>query len=160
MQIPRSNGPGLTKPPRRLTATGTFVTASVVLFLVSLTLNGYYTDGDKPDAWAPCFGLLLVGWIGVFERIPAWLANPALAIAWVLMGLRRSGLAAFALTVASLGLALSFLYHQRIMTDEAGNYARITGYGAGYWLWIASMVVALIGCLVSLHRDAAAADAS
>lgn len=151
------HGPGEPKPRRRLTTTGAFIAASILLFLVSLTLNCYRTEGGGPHGWQPAFWLLLAGWIGLFAGIPAWLANPALGVAWLLMGMRRSALAALALTVASLGFALSFLLHQKIPIDEAGNYARVASYGAAYWTWVASIVVAMIGCVVGLRRDAVSA---
>jgi hypothetical protein len=49
-----------------------------------------------------------------------------------------------------MGLSLSFLLHQQILVDEAGNHSGITGYGAGYWLWVASTATAVIGCLVAV----------
>jgi hypothetical protein len=82
------------KAARRVSVRTVFIGASILLFLVSLTQNGYYRDGDRGDAWAPSFSLLLVGWLGVFAGIPAWLANPMLAVAWWLMGRRRSALVA------------------------------------------------------------------
>jgi hypothetical protein len=161
MPILSYNGPAEPKPRRRLTTTGAFIAGSILLFVVSLTLNVYRTEGQEPHGWAPSFWLLLFGWLGLFAGIPAWLANPALGVAWLLMGLRRSGLAALALTVASLGFALSFLLPKRIPIDEAGHYARVASYGPAYWTWVASIAVALIGCVVGLRQKAAsAADAS
>jgi hypothetical protein len=121
---------------------------SVLLFVTSLTQDGFYIDRpNNPRAWAPCIGLLLVGWIAVFNGVLAWLANPVLAATWFLMSFRSTRGIALGCAVVALGLSLSFLLHREIMTSEAGHYSKITGYGLGYWLWIASIIVALIGCI-------------
>jgi hypothetical protein len=57
--------------------------------------------------------------------------------------------------LASLGSSLSFLLHRQILADGAGNYAKITGYGPGYWLWVGSIVTALAGCILLTLRDRA-----
>lgn len=54
---------------------------SVGLFVLCLANDGYYIEGSNPRAWAAAWGLLLVGWIGMFSGTLAWLANPALTVA-------------------------------------------------------------------------------
>ena len=56
---------------------------SVALFAVCLVNDGYYIDGPDPRAWAPAWGLLLFGWVGVFTGTVAWFANPVLFLAWI-----------------------------------------------------------------------------
>ena len=110
---------------------------SVGLFLLSLTQDGYYIDGTDPRAWAPAWGLLLFGWLGLFSGVFAWLANPLLVIGWILF-IRRRYRAGLWTTIAALLFMLSFLLHTTIQSSEAPTYSKITGYGPGYWLWVAS----------------------
>jgi hypothetical protein len=130
--------------------TSVFITASILLFLASLTQNGFYIDRkDNPEAWSPCFGLLLIGWIAVPLGIPAWLANPAIFLAWIcgLFGWKQSAVVSCAF---ALVFSLSFIFCERILTDEGGGESGITGYGIGYWLWNASIAVALLGSTITL----------
>ncbi|MDB5335220.1 MAG: hypothetical protein JWN70_839 [Planctomycetaceae bacterium] len=133
-------------PRQWFTVNGMSLAVSIILFLVSLTQDGYYIDRpEDPRAWAPCIGLLLIGWLGVLEGVWAWLANPALAVAWLLMLTKPGRISQIILAVLATGLALSFLLYPEILANEAGGRTRITGYGAGYWLWISSMVTAAVG---------------
>lgn len=120
--------------------------ASLMLFTASLTQDCFFIDrADNPRAWSSGFGLLAVGWLGVLVGVYSWLANPTLLIAWLAMwspNYKRYSIGASAI---ALLLALSFLLHESLMTDEAGNRSRVTGYGIGYWLWIGSMALALVG---------------
>jgi len=50
----------------------------------------------------------------------------------------------------ALVLSLSFLLFKQIIKDEGGNYGIITGYRAGYWLWVGTMVAVFIGNLMML----------
>jgi hypothetical protein len=131
-------------------AVGVLLAVSIVLFLASLTQDGFYIDREDPRAWASCIGLLLVGWLGVIMGVPAWLANPFLVGAWVLACFRRMRWIGLCCALISLAFMLSFLLHGEIMTDEAGGYSKITGYGAGYWLWVASAAAALVGSLIAI----------
>ena len=38
------------------------------------------------------------------------------------------------------------------MADEAGNYRSITGLEVDHWLWLGSIVAAVIGCVVATTR--------
>lgn len=137
---------------RSVTACGTF---SIFLFLASLTQDCFYIDRpDDPRAWANGFGLLLVGWLGVLTGIYSWLANPTLLIAWLAMWSPAHRRYAIGSASIALLMMLSFLFHQDIMSDEAGNRSRITHYGPGYWLWIGSAVLALsASCFQSRNTD-------
>lgn len=139
------------KAKRRNTAAAIVAVAiSVLLFITSLTQDAFFIDrADNPRAWSPGYVLLLIGWITVFEGVPAWLANPALAIAWfgLLARFRRTAMVSAALALFFAG---SFLFCGEILTNEAGGYSRITSYGPGYWLWIGSAAVACLGSVVNL----------
>ncbi len=66
-----------------------FVAVSVLLFLASLTQDGFHLEGGDFTAWSS-MSLLLTGWLGLLVGVPAWLANPALAATWILSLLGRS----------------------------------------------------------------------
>ena len=127
-----------------------FVIASVVLFVASLTQPAMHLDGSKTGKQWECLLLLFIGWIGVFDRIYAWLANPTLVVGWMFLLVRWNRCAAATL-IFSLGLALSFLRETRWKRDESGsNTSAITGHGVGYWLWVASIAIALAGSLFAV----------
>ena len=119
---------------------------SVLVFLASLTQDAYYLAGDNPDAWATSWGVLLVGWMGIFYGVFAWLANPLLLLSWILC-LRGELRAALIISAAAVLFALSFLLHSTIVASEAPTYRAVTGYGVGYWLWLASMLIMAAGTL-------------
>ena len=81
----------------------------------------------------------------------AWLANPIIAVTWVLH-LRDVRFAALVSAVTALGLTLSFLWVKCILGpgEEGVNVAdflmrQIISYGIGYWLWVASAAVLAAG---------------
>jgi hypothetical protein len=124
----------------------TLFALSCVLYVVALLNDGYYVEGSNPEAWASAWGLLLMGWMGLFSGVFAWLANPLLFVAWMLLALRLTQAA----TICTIGAILcigSFLLHDSILIDEAGGRARILGYGAGYWLWLSSAIVFFAACI-------------
>jgi hypothetical protein len=114
--------------------------------LASLTQDCFLIDKtDNPRAWSNGLGLLLVGWLGILTGIYAWLANPFLLVAWLAMWFPNCRLIAISAGILALLLMLSFLLHDDMMSDEAGNRSRITAYGRGYWLWIATAVMTILG---------------
>ncbi len=40
---------------------------------------------------------------------------------------------------------VSFVYQKEILISEAGHISKITGYSIGYYLWILSALIAIIG---------------
>lgn len=119
---------------------------SILLFLASLTQDCFYIDRvENPRAWANGFGLLVVGWLGILTGIYSWLANPTLLIAWLTLFSPAHRRYAMGSAGVALLMTLTFLLHDEMMSDEAGNRSKITAYGPGYWLWIGSAVFALLG---------------
>ena len=84
--------------------------------------------------------------MGIFYGVLAWLANPLLLLSWILC-LTDELRAAFIASAAALLLAMSFLLHSTIVASEAPTYEAVTGYGLGYWLWLASMLIMAVGTL-------------
>lgn len=119
---------------------------SIILFLISLTQDGYYIEGSDPRAWSPAWALLLFGWLGVMGGVFAWFANPLLIVAYKFMR-GKSYLKSCVCSLLSLCFAVSFLLHDNIISSEAPTYSKITGYGYGYWLWLASISTMLIGSI-------------
>lgn len=81
----------------------------------------------------------------------AWLANPVIAVTWILY-LRDARFAALISAVTALGLTLCFLWVKYILGPgpEGVNVADfemrpIISYGIGYWLWVASAAVLAAG---------------
>lgn len=134
-----------------------FMWTSIAIFAVSLVFNGFYIESDNPTAWSSCFGLLLIGWLGIFDGIIAWFANPLLVASWILSRMRRTRKIAFVLAFAALLVAVSFLLVSDVMRDEAGNRARVSTYGIGYWLWLTSITVAMFGAALGVRADRFAA---
>ena len=116
---------------------------SILLFGLCLFGDGYYIEGDRPRAWASAFGLLLVGWLGVGSGGAAWLANPCLLFGWIAFAMGRFHMSLF-LSLSAVSLIISFLAVDRVIASEAPTFARVIGYGIGYWLWLSS-AIALVG---------------
>ncbi|MFM7055410.1 MAG: hypothetical protein ACKO2P_00665 [Planctomycetota bacterium] len=76
--------------------------------------------------------------MGLFDGIPAWLANPTIAVAWV-CGLTRFRWLTLVLSALALLLALSFLFQRDILINEAGHRGPVTAIGQGYRIWLLSM---------------------
>lgn len=125
---------------------------SIIVFAASLTQNGYYIAGENPKAWSPAFYSLLLGPIGLFDGIFEWLANPVLAAAWVFSLAGKNKIALLLGSLAS-ALMLAFLFRQTIIASEAPTYAKIIGYGAGYWLWVTSGVLVMASGTIGLMKQ-------
>jgi hypothetical protein len=125
---------------------------SLGLFAISLLCDGFYVDGPSPRAWSLGFGELIVGWYAALEGVYAWLANPLLLVAWITFRSKSPAVSSIC-TVAALWAMGSFLSVHRIEVSEAGNSARITGYGVGYWIWILCGFVLLAGNMLRVFRQ-------
>ncbi|HSH95163.1 MAG TPA: hypothetical protein VK968_13510, partial [Roseimicrobium sp.] len=93
------------------------------------------------------FEALFMGSIGILTGQFAALANPLLFAAWPLLGLGRLGWGRLC-CVAALALAATTftVFSQDVPMDEAGvNHMRLQHLLPGFYLWITSMLVALIG---------------
>ncbi len=86
-----------------------------------------------------------MGWLGLIYGYFTWLANPMLLLSWIAFFRRNYPLSLLA-SVGSILVMLSFLLYDKIVTSEAPNYSLITGYGSGYWLWVASA-----GCSIAAN---------
>lgn len=132
--------PRLTRYARRI---------SHLLFTNSLLLPGLTTEPAESD-FAIGIGLLLLGSIGVFEGVFAWLANPCVWCAWILMANRKSQnqMAAIVLSAFACMFSLSLLLYDEIpLASSSGAKCRIVGYGPSDWTWNACHISALVASI-------------
>ena len=147
-----------------------FLICSFGLFAVSLWFPAFCTEratglggGHEPYMGIGAF-LLLFGCFGVITGGVGvtWLANPLLLFAWVIsmaawitaMTSRSPRASAALMVLVLLSLAFSalavifsasFQLFTEIIVNEAGGMNRICHRLPGYWLWLASTIVMLVG---------------
>lgn len=110
---------------------------SVILFAASLTQDAFCVSGICSD-W-PGWSILLFGVLGH----TSWFANPLLGASWIATLFARR-IPALILALAASLLAGSFMFETSVITNEAGMANPVTGLREGYFLWLASMVMAVI----------------
>jgi hypothetical protein len=117
------------------------------LYLLSLTQECFCTSHGCGDKWQGAYivGLGAIG--GIMSAAGfTWYANPALWLSW--MFFKKRSTKALPTSFIALAIALSFLLFTQIADNEAGVQSTITGYRAGYWLWITSMSVTVAGSFI------------
>lgn len=122
---------------------------SIGIFLISLSQKSYCHDNEC-GIFGSGFILLIFGWVGLFVGGAGicWIANPLLILSWILI--RKKLIASIILSVISTAFTIAFLFFDKIMVDEAGNYGEITGYKLGFWLWMTSSLITFIGSIFVL----------
>ncbi len=140
---------GVKKTNRQFNLKLFYLVASIIFFLISLPLDGFYSDSIPAQNTAPGYALLLSGWAGVLNGMFTWLANPVLLITWFLIPLNVTRRTKVGFALVGVLFSLSFLLHSEIWWWLAGSstHITITGYGKGYWFWVISTVNALLACL-------------
>ena len=122
------------------------ITISGFLLLLSLNNDAYYIKNRQDSLGS--FGLIafLLGWMNLFGAGICWLANPFLMFSWIfqMSGSKKNS---FVLAILALFFSLLFLLFGNILVNEAGQHSEITNYGTGYWLWLGSCGINLIGTL-------------
>ncbi len=126
---------------------------SLSAYALCMAFDAFLIDGPEPSAWSSPFMLLLFGWMGIFGGAVAWFANPLLLASWILL---VCGLSRVALWIAGGALltGLSFLTIDSLLISEAPTFAHITRLGAGYWLWLVSMGLAMVAGLARATAQA------
>lgn len=121
-------------------SSGVALVLSVILFAASLRQDAFCVSGICSD-WQG-WSILLFGALGH----TSWFANPLLGVSWIAtLFVRR--IPALILSLTALALAGSFMFETSVITNEAGMANPITGLREGYWLWLASMVFAVIAAV-------------
>lgn len=121
--------------------------AAIVVYLACMPLDAFCVGGKCSD-WQG-WGILVFGWMllaGSDANI-VWVANPALFIAWITILLNQR-LAALLFSLGALAIGLAFLWFKNVVTNEGGVISPITGYKAGYWVWLASMGITVLSALL------------
>jgi hypothetical protein len=117
--------------------------AILMMWIASLILPVFTTCRAGYDHVGGWF-VLMIGWMGVLELQPAWFANLLiLVIAGILLAERRAPVWLGGITLALAGCAFYF----KDMVDDTGQVP-ICHYHAGYWLWLATAVVALLATFI------------
>ncbi|MGB6605963.1 MAG: hypothetical protein WA747_11950 [Steroidobacteraceae bacterium] len=123
--------------------------ACVSVLLYALALAAEVLPGWR--GWR----VLLSGWreslmAGADPRVAfGWLANPLLWASWVLVFRSASGGAA---VLAALAVLLGSGVHFGTRIAANGVTLSMPHLGAGYWLWLAGLLVALLAALLGLRR--------
>jgi hypothetical protein len=81
-----------------------------------------------------------------FEHLP-WYANLFYLGGLVALTLKRMFFTGFLAAVA-IAVASTTLRIKEMPRNEAGNMTAVIGYGLGFYLWVASMLVLLIAAVV------------
>ena len=125
------------------------VIASGVLFCLSLTQNAYCIQSNLTTRCVDSASALLLGWFGVLLGGAAvtWLANPFLVVSWVII-FTAPGKFALGTSLFTSLIMLSFLTFDKVLINEAGHYSAIIDYSSGYWLWLSSSVILVLGNLL------------
>jgi hypothetical protein len=122
-------------------------TISILLYVISLTQEGFCTVSRCGDNWNG-FTMVALGAIGGILSMAGmvWYANPLLWAAWWF--LKKDAKKAFYASTAAAVFSLSFLLFDEIADQQPGKLSYITDYKVGYWLWVASIIWTLIGSFV------------
>jgi len=126
-----------------------FLLAALALFAVSLFLPAITYDVSGTSDSSSGMSLLLMGWFDVFAGVAGWLANPFFAFGCVAVLLRRK-LTSIVLLSLSLLLAISSvqLFSTGVMKDESGALYPLQHFSAGFYVWLAAIVVALVAAFI------------
>jgi hypothetical protein len=128
------------------------LTLSIVLFAFSVSQKCFCTERDCGEDWEGA-ALLISGVLGI-GAAPVWfvwLANPVLLFSWIFF-LKRIRIS-LTLSLVAFLICLSFLGFDKMMVDEGGNFSRITGYEAGYWIWTSSAFVLFVGNIIRMRIE-------
>ncbi len=122
---------------------------SIALYIASLTQKAFCTESNCGDSVL----VVIFGGIGMITGGASliWMANPLILISWFSIRNVKASLIASAISFLT---AISFLMFDKIADNEGGVYNRIVSYEAGYWIWVSSITVMLLGniYLLLLHR--------
>ena len=123
------------------------ILASFACFGLSLVGPGFYSGGET----AKGLDLLMIGWMGILDGVVAWMANPLLLAAWISYFNRRHRVTAATSILAALFM-LSFLFVSSVPASGGGRTSNIHA-GWGYWLWVASAVLAYLGVDSQIQKE-------
>ena len=132
---------------RKLSVSKKIFISSVIILMISLAMPTYCTGADDCGGFGSGFLAFFFGIVGVLVggAYLCWFANPFLVLSWFFI--KRKPLLAVLFSAMAISIGLFFMTYDEIIINEAGHSGTITGYGIGYWFWLASMAVVFIGSL-------------
>jgi hypothetical protein len=141
--------------------------ASVLLFVFSLKYDSYCTAMGCINS-AEVFG---TGWFGASVELGAlanfiteelskhhsafdtrmgaaliWFANPLLFISWI--GILRWPRGSLVFSTLAMIVSLTFLSFNYVLHNDIGHYSKLLNFQPGYWLWVSSATVMVVGNVV------------
>ncbi|GGU64327.1 hypothetical protein GCM10009504_21710 [Pseudomonas laurentiana] len=123
-----------------MTVRPSYLTISLMLFLCSLFFDALELNTGSAFS---AMHLLIAGWWGVIFELYGWFANPLFGLA--LLFRRRWPWLALVIALAAWGLAFSCLWISRVPDNHSYDFARVAGFGWGYYLWFAALTVFAAG---------------
>lgn len=125
-----------------------FLLSSILLFGVSLFQDCFSTNDGMSS-----FSALIVGILGIIVGGAnlCWLANPLLLASWIFF--YSNAKASFILSLIACSISIMFAFATHVAVDEAGTPREIQSLGPGYWLWLFSMLIILIGNSVRIYLE-------
>ena len=131
---------------------GWYLTLSLALYLLSLAFDGAQMSAGRH---MPALQMFLYGPWGVPFGMFQWFANPLFGLA--ILCHRRLRRLALLLGLAALYLAASSFAIERLPDNISYAFSERIGFGAGFYLWLAAMVVFSAGqawqCAVARSRN-------
>lgn len=120
---------------------------SLGLYLALLTQECYCTTNSCGESWSG-LAILISGAFGFFTCPVGfvWLSNPILFYSWRYRNSKPKE--SMIASLAAFVFGLSFLLFKRMMVNEGGSFEDIIGYRLGYWLWLSSSAIMLLGNLI------------
>ncbi len=82
----------------------------------------------------------------------AWYANPLYFASLITLGTMKKSFVPAILSAAALAVALNTVAIEELPRNEAGNMTAVIGYGPGFYLWLASMLVVLNATILRFLR--------
>lgn len=117
-----------------------YIAISLALYLLSLAFDGALMGAGRH---MPALQMLLYGPWGVPFGLFQWFANPLLALA--ILAHRRFRRLALSLGLAALYLAATSLGIERLPDNLSYEFHDLTGFGAGFYLWLLAILAFCLG---------------
>ena len=117
-----------------------FLSASIIIFGISLFQDCFCTNDCINSFFALTTGIfgIIVGGANL-----CWLANPLLLVSWIFFYFNPK--VSFVFSLIAFLISFMFIFSTEVAIDEAGTPRQIQNLESGYWLWIFSILIILIG---------------
>ena len=126
----------------------TYLIISILLYIISLTMPVVDDGGYWQGSWFLFMGWLALLDIGCFPVSFIWLANFLLLLSWIFLNIRHYK-ASFWFGLFAMMLSILFLLQGEV-PNAGGGLSPIDKYNSGYFLWLSSSVVMVIGNILKI----------